>query len=148
MDFVDFEQLALVHLIATGFMVGLIWTIHFVHYPLFAYVPEPYEPFQSEHMRRITLLLLVPWGVEVFSALGLALLADPGTERTLAFTGAALVVAIVAVTGLLAAPAHGRLLQRFDPEEHRSLMRIDLVRTLLWTARGVVALAIAWNAIG
>lgn len=147
LDFLDFEQLALLHLLATGFMVGLIWTIHAVHYPLFAFVPEPYAPFQSEHMRRITLLLLVPWGLEVFSAFGLVLLADEGTERTLALVGGGLVVAIVAVTGLLAAPAHGRLLERFDADEHRSLMRVDLFRTLLWSARGVVALAIAWTAV-
>jgi len=137
-----FEQLAILHLLATGFMVGLIWTIHAVHYPLFAFVPEPYEPFQSEHMSRITKLLVVPWGIEVFTALGLVLTAETDTQRNWSLAGGVLVVGIVAVTGLLAAPAHGRLLQRFDPEEHRQLMRVDLLRTLLWTARGGVALAI------
>lgn len=133
----------MVHLLATGFMVGLIWTIHVVHYPLFALVPEPYEPFQSEHMRRITKLLVIPWGVEVFTALGLFLTADTDGQRLWALVGGALVVAIVAVTGLLAAPAHGRLLEHFDAEEHRRLMRVDRVRTLLWTARGAVAIGIA-----
>lgn len=138
-----FEQLALLHLLATGFMVGLIWTIHAVHYPLFAFVPEPYEPFQSEHMRRITMLLVVPWGVEVFTALGLFLTAETDAQRAWSLIGGGLVIAIVAVTGLLAAPAHGRLLERFDEQEHRQLMRVDLLRTLLWTARGAVALVIA-----
>ncbi len=138
-----FEQLALLHLLATGFMVGLIWTIHAVHYPLFAFVPEPYEPFQSEHMRRITMLLVIPWGAEVLTALGLFLTAETAAQRTWSLIGGGLVVAIVAVTGLLAAPAHGRLLERFDAGEHRTLMRVDLLRTLLWTARGVVALVIA-----
>ena len=137
-----FEQLAIVHLLATGFMVGLIWTIHVVHYPLFAFVPEPYEPFQAEHMRRITRLLVIPWGIEVFTALGLFLTAETDGQRALALLGGALVVAVVAVTGLLAAPAHGRLLERFDAAEHRTLMRVDLVRTLLWTARGGVAFAL------
>lgn len=146
MDLLEFEHLALVHLLATGFMVGLIWTIHAVHYPLFALVPEPYEPFQREHMRRITWLLVLPWGLEVVTALGLVLVADTGAQRAWALVGAALVVAIVAVTGGLAAPAHGRLLEHFDRAEHRHLMRVDLLRTLLWTARGVVALAIAWIA--
>lgn len=138
-----FEQLAIIHLVATGFMVGLIWTIHVVHYPLFAFVPEPYEPFQAEHMTRITKLLVLPWGVEVFTALGLFLTAEPGGQRVLSLLGGALVVVIVAVTGLLAAPAHGRLLNRFDAGEHQRLMRVDLLRTLLWTARGAVAVAIA-----
>jgi len=144
LDLLDFEQLVLVHLLATGFMVGLIWTIHAVHYPLFAYVAEPYAPFQAEHMRRITWLLVLPWGVEVLSAAVLVLVADGGAERALALVGMGLVVAIVAVTGLLAAPAHGRLLDRFDADEHCTLMRVDLARTLLWSLRGCVALAIAW----
>lgn len=128
-------------------MVGLIWTIHAVHYPLFAFVPEPYEPFQSEHMRLITRLLLVPWGIEVFTALGLFLTADTAEQRAWSLVGGVLVVLIVAVTGLLAAPAHGRLLQRFDAEEHRSLMRVDLLRTLLWSARGLVAVVIGFSVI-
>lgn len=57
------------------------------------------------------------------------------------------IVAIVAITGLMAAPAHGRLLERFDAAEHKQLMRADLVRTVLWTARSGVALAIALLAI-
>jgi hypothetical protein len=145
-DIVEFEQLALIHLLATGFMVGLIWTIHAVHYPLFAFVPEPYEPFQSEHMRRISTLLVIPWGVEVVTAFWLVLAGDPGQQRAWALVGGALVVAIVGVTGLLAAPAHGRLLERFDAAQHRHLMRVDLVRTLLWTARGAVAVILAWIA--
>ena len=147
MSFLDFEQLAVIHLLSTGFMVGLIWTIHVVHYPLFAFVPEPYEPFQSEHMRRITRLLVVPWGIEVSTALGLILTAGTASQQLWSLVGGALVVAIVAVTGLLAAPAHGRLLERFDEQEHRQLMRIDFVRTLLWTARGGVACIIAFAAI-
>ena len=147
MSFLDFEQLAVLHLLATGFMVGLIWTIHVVHYPLFAFVPEPYEPFQSEHMRRITRLLVVPWGLEVFTALGLFLTADTVSQRSWSLAGGGLVVAIVAVTGLLAAPAHGRLLERFDEHEHRTLMRVDLLRTMLWTLRGAIACIIAFTVI-
>ena len=147
MDVIDFEQLAMVHLLATGCMVGLIWTIHAVHYPLFAFVPEPYAPFQAEHMRRISWLLVIPWGVEVVSAFGLVVLAEGGWNRLLAWIGGGLALAIVSVTGLLAAPAHGRLLERFDVDEHRSLMRIDLIRTLLWTARGGIALLIALSIV-
>ncbi len=144
MGLFDFEQLAVIHLAATGFMVGLIWTIHVLHYPLFAFVPEPYQPFQSEHMKRISRLLIVPWGIEVLTALGLFLLADAGAQRAWSLVGGALVVAIVGVTGLLAAPAHGRLLERFDEDELRSLLRVDLVRTLLWTARGAVAIVLVF----
>lgn len=135
----SYANVAVIHLVAVGFMVGLIWTIHVVHYPLFALVPEPYRPYQEAHMLRITRLLAVPWGVESATAVALLFLADPGEERVLAVVGLVLLVAVVAVTGLLAAPAHGRLLEHFDSRQHARLMRIDLVRTLLWSLRGLVA---------
>lgn len=139
-----FDQIAIVHLAATGFMVGLIWTIHVVHYPLFALVPEPYAPFQSEHMSRITKLLVLPWGVEALSAVALVVAADAGFDRTLALIGLVLLAAVVLVTGGLAAPAHGQLLEHFDADIHRRLLSIDLVRSLLWSARLVVAVALVW----
>ena len=138
----SFESLALVHLAATGFMAGLIWTIHVVHYPLFALVNDPYRPFQEAHMARITGLLVVPWGLEVLSAAGLLVVADAGSERALAVTGVVLLVAIVALTGLGAAPIHGRLVDRFDADLHRRLLRVDRVRVGLWTARLGLAVAI------
>lgn len=142
MGFFDFENLAIVHLLATGFMAGLIWTIHVVHYPLFALVPEPYEPFQREHMRRISLLLAVPWTVEILAALGLFLAAETPEQRAWAFVGGALIVLIVAVTGLFAAPAHGELLRHFDVNKHRHLMRADLWRTVLWSLRSGIAVVL------
>ena len=138
----SFESLALVHLAATGFMAGLIWTIHVVHYPLFALVNDPYRPFQEAHMARITGLLVVPWGLEVLSAAGLLVVADAGSGRALAVTGVVLLVAIVALTGLGAAPIHGRLVDRFDADLHRRLLRVDRVRVGLWTARLGLAVAI------
>ena len=54
-----------VHALSTWFMVGMIWTIQIVHYPLFAFVgSETYEDFQAKHVEVIGVLLVVPWLVE------------------------------------------------------------------------------------
>lgn len=135
----SFDTIAVVHLAATGFMVGLIWTIHVVHYPLFSLVNEPYRPFQEAHMSRITGLLIVPWGAETLSAAALVMTADAGSQRSLSLVGLALVVAVVLVTGLGAAPIHGKLVDAYDEALHSRLMRVDLVRALLWTARLIPA---------
>lgn len=134
-DVLSFETLAIAHLAATGFMVGLIWTIHVVHYPLFALVNEPYRPFQEAHMARITALLVIPWGLEVVCAALLVLAAPAGTATVIALAGVGLIGILVAITGLGAAPIHGRLMERFDPDLHRRLLRVDRVRALLWTVR-------------
>lgn len=141
-DVLTFETLAIVHLAATGFMVGLIWTIHVVHYPLFALVNEPYRPFQEAHMARITALLVVPWGIEVISAALLVLAAPAGSATAIALAGMGLIGVLVAITGLGAAPIHGRLVERFDADLHRRLLRVDRVRALLWTVRLAPAVAL------
>ena len=90
-------------------------------------------------MARITRLLVLPWGVETVTAIALVMLTT-GAERSLALLGLGLLVAVVLVTGLLAAPIHGQLVAHFDAGLHDRLLRVDLIRTVLWTGRGAVAL--------
>ena len=134
-----------VHAAATMAMVGLIWTVQVVHYPLFESVgAEAYPDYQSRHIDRIGALLVVPWGFEGLSIVGLLVLAKERTLRALAIAGAALMGLILLVTMIWAAPVHGELLDGFDAEQHDTLMASNLVRTLLWTARGGVAIALVW----
>ena len=64
--------------------------------------------------------------------------------RVFAVAGAALMGLILLVTMIWAAPVHGEPLDGFDPEQHDTLMVSNLVRTSLWTARGGLAMAMAW----
>lgn len=134
-----------VHLIATWFMVGLIWTIHVVHYPLFADVGDAtYVAFQAAHVDRIGRLLLVPWAVEGVTAAMILFVAVTTRDRRLmppAVIGALAMGVILAISGFWSAPAHGELADGFDPAVHDRLMKADLVRMLAWTVRGVTA---AW----
>ena len=137
------RPLFIAHLASTFFMVGLIWTIHIVHYPLFAYVGEStYVSFQAEHVDRIGKLLLLPWLTEGVTLLGILLLAFFGTRRDLrlpAFlNGAGMAIALV-ISGVWSAPAHGELADGFDSEVHHRLMNANLVRTLAWTLCGISA---------
>ena len=133
-----------VHALSTWFMVGMIWTVHIVHYPLFAFVGnETYEDFQAKHVDVIGRLLVAPWLVEGLSALTL-LLCLSGSLRKFAVIGALLMLSIMALSAFVSAPAHGELANGFDLEVHSDLMLGNLIRSILWTARGCVAAAILW----
>ena len=146
------RPLFIAHMAASLFMVGLIWTIHVVHYPLFAHVGEStYIEFQAEHVDRIGKLLLLPWLTEGVTLLGILLLAFFGTRRDLrlpAFlNGLGMAIALI-ISGVWSAPAHGELADGFDAEIHNRLMNANLVRTLAWTLCGICAvwlLARVWN---
>lgn len=126
-------------------MVGLIWVMQIVHYPLFAEVGETtYRGFQADHMTRISKLLAVPWAAEVLSAIALVFLAPTSRLRTAAIIGLGLVGLVAAITAFGAAPVHGGLLDGFDGDAHRRLLTINWTRTLVWTARGILAAALVW----
>lgn len=135
--------LLLVHAGATWFMVGLIWFVQVVHYPLFTAVDDAgFSGFEARHQRLTTLVVLPPMLVELATAALLVVLPPPGTSRFLTTTGLALALAIWASTFLLQMPCHTRLARAFDAGVHRRLVRTNFVRTALWSARGVLALAL------
>ncbi len=138
-----------VHVAATMAMVGLMWTVHLVHYPLFAKVgTDAYPAYQADHIDRIGVVLVLPWGLEGAAIVALLALGWRNRIRPLAIVGAVLMVLILFVTAVWAAPVHGELLDGFDVEQHDTLMNANLVRTLLWTARGGVAIAMVWQLLG
>lgn len=124
-------------------MVGLIWTIHFVHYPLFSFVGEKeYVAFQAEHVERIGRVLLVPWAIEGACVAILLLTVLRGQYRRLAppvVIGAGAMAVILGISAFFSAPAHGKLADGFDAAVHSDLMLADLFRTLAWTVRGAIA---------
>lgn len=132
----------LVHAFATLFMVGLIWTMQLVHYPLFARVGEhEHEAYERAHMARISWIVGPIMSIEAVSAA--AIIAVPTAElpRWMLVTGAVLLCVIWLSTATLQGPMHARLARGFDPRVHAALVRTNWIRTVAWTARGVLSLA-------
>ena len=136
------RPLVITHVAATLFMVGLIWTIHVVHYPLFAEVGEStYVAYQAAHVDRVGILLAVPWFLEGLTLLGMLALALERRElRIPVLIGAIAMAVVLVISGFWSAPAHGELADGFDAAVHDRLMTANLVRTLAWTVCGASAL--------
>ena len=60
--------------------------------------------------------------------------------------GVLLLVGIWGVTGAMSVPAHDRLQFGYRREPFQLLMRSNFLRTALWTARGVVVVAMVVTA--
>jgi hypothetical protein len=128
------------HAALTWFLTGLIWVIQVVHYPLMAAVgTASYSAYQQAHVTRITWIVGPAMLAEV--ALALAVVLDPSAQvpRWQAWLGVALLALIWVATALWSVPAHGRLAAGFDAAVHRQLVDSNWLRTLAWTARGVLA---------
>ena len=128
----------------TFYLVGLIWTIQVVHYPLFAEVgSESYVQYQAGHQWRITTIVLVPMILELGTA-GLLMLI---MRKPLAVVAFALVLVVWASTFFLQVPAHTILDRGFDATAHNQLVSTNWVRTVAWSLRGVISLWWIWEII-
>ncbi len=131
--------LVLAHAAATWFLVGLIWVIQVVHYPLMAQVaPAHFERYQQAHMSRITWVVAPMMLIEAFSALWIALSPPLFVPPVQAWMGLGLVLLIWISTAALSVPAHNALLRGFEPKAHRRLVQSNWFRTIGWSLRAVM----------
>ena len=128
-------------------MTGLSWCIQVVHYPLFAAVGrDEFTRYEADHARLITLVVGPLMLVELATALWLAAVRPAGIPAWMTWAGLALVAAIWTSTAAIQVPCHARLAAGFDAEVHARLVSSNWIRTVAWTARGVLSLAMiaAW----
>lgn len=129
-----------VHLAVTSAMVGLIWFVQVVHYPLFGAVgDEVFVAYARAHQRLVSFVVGPLMAAEGVTAVWLAVAPPSGLDRTLPLLGLGLLAVIHASTVLLQVPQHAVLAERFDAGRVRRLVRTNWVRTAGWTARGVLA---------
>ena len=131
------DTILLVHAAATWFMVGLIWFVQIVHYPLFAGVGEQgWSAYGRRHQMLTTTVVGPVMLVELVSAAWLLVL-EPGP---LEIAGGVLLALVWASTFFVQVPLHRRLERGHDRRVIATLVTTNWARTILWSARGVVAL--------
>jgi len=133
------STILLVNVVATLFMVGLIWMVQIVHYPLFDNVgQENYLRYQQRHQSNITYIVGPVMLVELVTAIMLFWYPIQGIDKSLVYVGIGLVVLIWLSTALIQVPCHEKLVKGFDPAAYQWLVNSNWIRTVAWTARGAV----------
>lgn len=131
------RTLLLGNLAVTCVLVGLIWTIQLVHYPLFARVgEEEWAGYHGAHTARIT-LLVGPLMLGELVLAGLLALAAPPERRLVALAAAGCVAVAWLATAFVSVPIHGRLSGTPDPVQIAALVKTNWIRTVAWTARAL-----------
>ena len=132
MNFILVAQVA-----STWAMIGLIWFVQVVHYPLMKNVgSRGFRDYEKSHMSRTTRLVVPLMLLELGT--NLLLFWRPGAlNRNVVAIGLLLLAAIWLSTYFLQVPQHNRLSQGFDLRAHRRLVASNWLRTFAWTARGI-----------
>ncbi len=129
--------------VASGMMAGIIWFVQVVHYPLFAAVTGPAAAdYARANQARTSLVVLPPMLVEAVAAAWIAVSPPGGIGRGPAVAGLALVALVWLSTLAVQMPLHARLAREgHAPGVVAALVRSNWPRTILWTARAILA---AW----
>ena len=141
------EAILVVHTASTLVMVGLIWFVQVVHYPLLArFGADSSTSVAEEHQRRTGYVVALPMAVE--GATTLALLADAPSSVWVGWPwiGAVLLAVVLLSTVLLSVPLHARMARAHDERTGRRLVLTNWPRTVAWTARGVLCAVMAVQA--
>ena len=133
------NSILIVNLVVTMFMVGLIWMVQVVHYPLFDDLGEQdYVSYQQRHQLKITYLVGPAMLLELVTALLMIWWPAEGVSISLVYTGVGLIGVIWISTALVQVPCHEQLVKGFDLDAYRCLVKWNWVRTFAWTARGAL----------
>ena len=131
----------MLHLATTLFMVGVIWFVQVVHYPLLALVGRAESAaYVQAHARRTAWVVGPPMLLELATGMILLWVRPAGVSLTQVLVGAALLVVVWTSTLLVQVPCHEQLSRAFESGIHRRLVETNWVRTAAWSMRGLLAL--------
>lgn len=128
-------------LASTLAMVGLVWFVQTVHYPLFELVGAGAFPHyeQTYLVRAMPVLRVFRW-VELVTAVGLVISPLRPIPRWLFAVALGLLVLIWVSTFALQVPQHEVLRNGFNADAHQILVQSNWIRTIAWSLRGALFL--------
>ena len=136
----------LVQVASTWAMTGLIWFVQIVHYPLFDRVGVAgFARYERDHSQLTTLVVGPLMLAEAFTAMWLVARPPAGVPPLWTIVGAVLLGVVWAATCFLSVPQHRALAGGFDARAYQRLVSTAWVRTVAWSLRGLLVLAMLWR---
>jgi hypothetical protein len=132
-----------IHLAATFYMIGIIWLVQLVQYPLFASVGnQDFPTYERGHQSRIAWVVGPGMLIEGMTAASLLLLAFE-SWRWWAFVFSCLLLLVIWLsTAFVQVPCHRSLAEAYSSTMHRRLVQSNWIRTIAWTLRGCIVLGL------
>ena len=131
----------LLNISSTWFMVGLIWLIQIVHYPLFKHVGKnDFQIYHNGHSMMITPLVGTVMIIELISSILLVFFPPKNVSISFPIIGVVLVFIVWTSTAFLQIPNHNALSKAYEFEAHNLLVQTNWIRTIAWSMRGFLLL--------
>lgn len=133
---------------ASLYMLGLIWFVQVVHYPLLTSVgTHEFSSYEQRHTALTTWVVGPPMLIEGATAVLLFWFRPAGVPEWSVWSGLALLGVIWLSTAFIQAPCHKLLSTVFDPVVQERLVSTNWLRTAAWSLRGVLLLWMVWSSL-
>lgn len=134
---------------ATFVMVGVIWFVQHVHYPLLATFTLDQAPRVAvDHQRRTGHVVGLPMAVEGVSTLVLLVTRPDDVSNVWPWMGAVLLAVALGSTVFWSVPLHARMAANPDSDTGRRLVVTNWPRTVAWSVRAVVCIIMTAQTLG
>ena len=120
-------------------MLGVIWIVQIIHYPLFLMVgKDAFVAYELEHVNKTALVIAIPMLLELATYLAL-LYFNVSLRKNPLFLGTGFLLFIIWVTTFfVSVPLHNQLSIGFDQKAVESLIHTNWIRTIAWSLRVAV----------
>lgn len=126
----------ILHLVSTSIMVGVIWIIQLVHYPTFLYIDkQKYMKFQEFHMSRVSYIVMPTMIAELFSGIYILFYNNILMVNTFFLLASFSLFLNWVITALVFVKIHNRLLIKYEKNIILLLVKLNWLRTILWSLR-------------
>jgi hypothetical protein len=123
------------HIISMGAMVGLIWFVQLVHYPLFLHIGQGEWPtYHLRHTHQTTWVVAPLMSVELLTGLALAVMSP---QQPWLWLNVVLIAVTWLSTAFIQVPLHSQLGKGHDVAIMNRLVATNWIRTAAWTIRGI-----------
>lgn len=140
--------LFVLHVVVTCVMAGIMWFVQIVYYPNLAAVGrDAFVSYQREHVRRVTAIAWTMLFLELISGIALVCVPHAGWVWGSLIANVLLLLGIWWSTFFVQVPLHHTLEQGWDEAAHRRLLRTNWFRTVVYTLRGMVIVALLSTAL-
>jgi len=132
----------LIQTVATLMLMGMVWFMQIVHYPLYEKIKEGFVQYERSHLKRMAAFMGPMMIIEAITAVQLVTWSTEGIVARLAVTNIIFVITIWLWTLFFQVYQHQKLAIHFSNKMLHYLVSTNWVRTILWTAKGALIIAL------
>lgn len=142
-------MILLLHTLCTFFLLGMIWFVQIVHYPLMGMIPaDVFYSYEIANIYRTTMVVSIPFVLEALTGLWLYWRGVSGIAHWRFRWGLWLIAFIWLSSAVFQIPAYFYLSKELTPTVHAFLVYTNWLRTLAWSLRSLLLFGVMRQSMG